>query len=80
MYIIIDGRVDTYLDIKSKTPSEQEIDDLCYDLSLCRKSLKKKMFEFKEKTGLNNAKELKKTIRDSISLMMTDMMTKRRSS
>ena len=74
MYIIIDGRVDAYVDLKQMpVVTEKNLDDFCNDLGLVKKDLKKQIFEFKEKTGLNNAKEVKKTIRQSMIKMMSSI-------
>ena len=53
MYIVIDGVVDFFVDLKQHEMRSKQLDDVCNDLTINRKELVKQILEFKDRTGLN---------------------------
>ena len=53
MYMILDGAVEFFIDLKIHNLVPKDVDDLCSDLSIKKKELIKLILEFKDRAGLN---------------------------
>lgn len=53
MYIVIDGQVDIVVDFETQKLQDKELPEIAEDLSLCGRSIIKKVTDFKIKAGLN---------------------------
>ena len=57
MYIILDGQVDFFVDVKKQDIRNKQVEDLCKDLSMNKNMLIKQILVFKDKAGLNLASD-----------------------